>query len=113
MARISMPPRRCARLWAAGCLAGLLLGAPALAAMRCGSELISEGDSVVRLLEICGEPAIRNTGNSGFTEWVYNFGPSEFMIKVLIRNEQVVEFETLGKGYQQGEEPSRDRTPES
>jgi len=73
--------------------------------MRCGSELISEGDSVVRLLEVCGEPAVRNTSNDGFTEWVYNFGPAEFMTKVLIRNDQVVRFETLGKGYQQETEP--------
>jgi hypothetical protein len=76
--------------------------------MRCGSQLVSEGDSVVRLLEVCGEPAVRNTGNTGFTEWVYNFGPAEFMTKVLIRNEQVVGFETLGKGYPQETEPQPD-----
>lgn len=95
--------RRC--FAAAGVLAGLLLASPAFADMRCGSQLISEGDSVVRLLEVCGEPAVRNTGNTGFTEWVYNFGPAEFMTKVLIRNDQVVGFETLGKGYPQETEP--------
>jgi len=80
-------------------LVSLLLAAPAVADLRCGSQLIVEGDSVLKLREACGEPVLRDAGQVSDAEWTYNFGPTEFMVKVLIRDDQVIGFETLGKGY--------------
>ncbi len=72
---------------------------PAQAAMRCGTKLIDIGDSAIKLLEDCGEPAIGDTSNLDYGEWTYNFGPEKFMIKVQIVNGQVDIFQTLGRGY--------------
>lgn len=83
--------------------AGLLmaLAVPAAGAMRCGTELIAEGDSVVKLLEACGEPTIGDPALFlGTAEWTYNFGPNEFMMRVLIRDGQVERLEELGWGIE-------------
>ena len=40
-------------------LAGLLLPAPQAVALRCGSELIDEGDLKHEVLQACGEPISR------------------------------------------------------
>lgn len=83
-----------------GFVAGMMLvGGSAQAAMRCGTELVSEGDSVVKLLEYCGDPA---TGDPELyldtAEWTYNFGPNEFMYRVVIREGRVERIEELGRG---------------
>ncbi len=84
-----------------GAVAIVLLTAvlPAQAAMRCGTQLIDVGDSSIKLLEECGEPAIGDTSNLDYGERTYNFGPEEFMIKVQIVNGQVDIFQTFGRGY--------------
>lgn len=77
-------------------------GAGAHGALRCGTDLITEGDSVVKLLEACGDPA---TGNPDLyldtAEWTYNFGPNEFMYRVLIRDGAVERIEELDRGVVQ------------
>lgn len=85
-------------------LAALLLGAATAAhgALRCGTELVTEGDSVVKLLEACGDPT---TGDPDLyldtAEWTYNFGPEAFMYRVLIRDGAVERIEELGRGVVQ------------
>jgi hypothetical protein len=40
------------------CVATLLLSFPALAdSMRCGSRIVKDGDSIEKVLDVCGEPA--------------------------------------------------------
>lgn len=79
----------------------LLLAAPASvqAAMRCGTELITEGDTVLELLNACGEPTIgAPPGPVDRAEWTYNFGPDEFMMRVLIQDGKVERIEELDRG---------------
>lgn len=76
----------------------LLLNASVCAQMRCGSDLIFSGDSVIKLLEACGAPAIGDP-SLDFGKWTYNFGPHDFMVEVTIIDGKVERFETLGKGF--------------
>lgn len=86
---------------AAPCVAGALLLAagPAAAAIRCGTDLVDEGDSVIKLLEACGEPTLGDPAlYLGTAEWTYNFGPTGFITRVLIRDGRVERIEDLGRG---------------
>lgn len=104
-------------------MAGLALGlsTPAEAAMRCGTHLISEGDSAGELRRHCGEPTdvdqrtvfrapiIWRYGRpyqvpGGDVEvrvefWTYNFGPNKLMRRVKLEDGRVKEIETLSHGY--------------
>lgn len=67
-------------------------------ALRCGTELVSEGDRKIEVLKACGEPVLKdywdeetiafqgdNTvlmgekGTHTVEVWTYNFGPTRFM----------------------------------
>jgi hypothetical protein len=102
----------------------LLAAGPAAAeTMRCGDDLITEGDALARVLRLCGEPVdiqrsvelrepsywiggrlVRAAG--GWREvpieaWTYNFGPNSFMRRVRFEDGLVVAIETLGYGYRE------------
>ncbi|HUO68065.1 MAG TPA: DUF2845 domain-containing protein [Gammaproteobacteria bacterium] len=96
---------------------GLLAAAP-VNAMHCGSAVISNGDTVDKLLEFCGEPESVKTypivrtpvdpnGRvyHGFREelrveeWTYNFGPTQLMTKVRIEYGYVTDVRYLGYGH--------------
>lgn len=82
-----------------GAVALLLLASGAAdAQMRCGTELIVEGDAVAKLLATCGEPATGEL-DLDYGKWTYNFGPLEFMHEVTIADGKVVRIEKLGKGF--------------
>jgi hypothetical protein len=110
----SATPRRC---YPAFVLLALLAAAPAHA-MHCGSAVISNGDTVDKLLEFCGQPESVKTypivrtpidpnGRvyRGFREelrveeWTYNFGPSQLMTKVRIEYGYVTDVRYLGYGH--------------
>jgi hypothetical protein len=101
-----------------------VLSLPAAAdAMRCGSKLVRDGDTISKVRALCGEPAdIRRTYilrpplydyegrisyyGSGLVEvpveiWVYNFGPYKLMRRVRLVDGEVEEIETLGYGYRE------------
>ncbi len=81
-------------------LALLTATGTATAAMRCGNELISPGDSVLKLLNACGEPAYGDPAlYLGTAQWTYNFGPNEFMQRVYIQNGKVERINQLGYGF--------------
>jgi hypothetical protein len=105
-------------------LAALSLGmaAPSMAdSMRCGSNLIVDGDTAGKLRSRCGEPASisRRTvlrppilwvngralrvGHSALEvpveTWEYNFGPRRLIQRVRIEDGLVVAIDTLGYGY--------------
>jgi len=92
-------------------LAAWLIGGATAAhgALRCGTELVSEGDSVVKLLEACGEPT---TGDPSLfldrTDWVYNFGPEEFLYRVIIPDGDVERIEEPGRGVAEPVEGEED-----
>jgi len=105
----------------------LLLGVLAAAAaqagetLRCGNDLITEGDELARVRRLCGEPAdvqrstewraptlwidgrlVRAAGGDREVPveiWTYNFGPSRFMRRLRFEDGLVVEIESLGYGY--------------
>jgi hypothetical protein len=97
--------------------------------LRCGSRLISEGDTKEKLLDQCGEPtsvetweeerdylfptapydypgtfheygdAYRVRVRVRVEEWVYNHGPHRFMDYVRIENGRVSNIRSGGYGY--------------
>jgi hypothetical protein len=101
---------------------GLMAGSPAFASLRCGSKLVTEGDTSSEVAAKCGEPADVVKMSSVFRRpvlwvygrpqyigedyieipveaWVYNFGPNKFMRRLRFENGVVAEIETLGYGY--------------
>jgi hypothetical protein len=89
--------------------------------MRCGTHLITEGDTAGEMRRHCGAPAevdvktilrppvIWRHGRplhvaGGDIEvrvelWTYNFGPNQFMRRVRVEDGRVKDIETLGHGY--------------
>ncbi|GAB5993509.1 DUF2845 domain-containing protein [Aeromonas enteropelogenes] len=96
----------------ASATAALLATLPASAdAMRCKNALITEGDSTALMLLKCGEPMLReelsrNEENQfGYLvpvkygeRWTYNFGKSEFMRFVTVRNGIITDIENGPRG---------------
>ena len=92
-------------------LVGLLLGLSALnmahaQSMRCGSNLVVEGDKTVTLLTKCGQPLLVETiTRTAQTEqgeltqvkageqWTYDLGKGKFIQIVTIENGVVTEIE--------------------
>ena len=101
-------------------LAALLVPTVAFAdAMRCGSQLISEGDPIDKVLELCGEPQQRRrtwiqrpprfefggqeipfegTEDVPVDVWTYDFGSSRLMRRVRFVAGTVQSIETLEHG---------------
>jgi len=100
----------------------LLACAPAFAAFRCGSKLVSEGDTRSEVAAKCGEPAEVVAGRSVFRRpviwnygrpyyigddymevtvesWIYNLGPNKLMRRLRFQDGIVIEIETMGYGY--------------
>lgn len=100
----------------------LAFAAPASAdAMRCGSKLISTGDTRSKVQQMCGEPTDVQTRtilrrpfrnfhgrliyfDDGLIEipvevWTYNFGPYKLMRRVRFIDGMVDDIDTLGYGY--------------
>jgi hypothetical protein len=99
----------------------LLAASPAFA-FRCGTKLVSKGDTRDQVAAKCGEPTdivkmsslfrrptIWANGRpyylgDDFVEvqvqgWVYNLGPNKLMQKVIFEDGVVTDIETLGYGY--------------
>jgi Protein of unknown function (DUF2845) len=94
------------------CAVFLLCAATAGAdTMRCKKGIISTGDSDAVLLAKCGSPttvnpygSVENRGRSSadinrLEAWLYNFGPYEFMYRVILKNGIVTTIENLGPGF--------------
>jgi len=95
-------------------------------AMRCGSRLVTFGDTKSAVRSICGEPTDIQTRSilrrptydlngrtiffgDGYVEipveiWVYNFGPYKLMRQVRFVDGRVDEIETIGYGYHEKSE---------
>ena len=106
---------------AAVVILGLLACSPAFA-FRCGTKLVSEGDTRAEVLSKCGEPADKAAQRSVFRRpmiwahgrpyyigeeymevpvesWTYNLGPNKLMRRVRFEDGIVAQIETLGYGY--------------
>jgi hypothetical protein len=102
-------------------------------AMRCGSRLVSEGDTRSQVRALCGEPSDVQTRTilrrpyydfhgrivyygEGLIEipveiWTYNFGPYKLMRRVRFVDGEVEDIETLGYGYHEPEASGSDPDP--
>ncbi len=104
--------------------AALLLPASGLAladSFRCGTRLVTDGDSTDKVAALCGPPetversevwrrpllwhrgqpyyAGRDPVEVSVEYWVYNFGPHRLMRRLRFEDGLLVEVETLGHGY--------------
>ena len=101
-----------AMLWAQGAGAD---------AFRCGTRLVSDGDSADKVAALCGPPSdiqrheilrrpIQWYGGRPYymsyepqpvpvEYWIYNLGPSKLMRRLTFEDGLLVSVETLGHGY--------------
>jgi len=107
------------RLFAAACLVTLIPGVATADTMRCGSKLISEGDTQEKVLQYCGEPVEQKrtwivrqprfeVGGQEYPFegeeevpvdlWTYDFGPNKLMRRVRMVAGKVESIETLEHG---------------
>lgn len=92
--------------------------AAAAGSMRCEGRIIQEGALAAEVLGACGEPVYRDpwTLQSPHThllvvdteEWYYNFGSSQLLRLVKIRNGKVVDIDSDGYGYNDPPRPPCD-----
>jgi hypothetical protein len=87
--------------------------------MRCGSRIVKDGDTIDKVLDVCGEPVERErtwiqrapqyelggryysfpgTEDVPVDLWTYDFGPNKLMRRVRIVDGIVVSIVELGKG---------------
>src|SRR4051812_1071909 len=88
---------------ALACVAYLLVPSAHADILRCGSDLIEQGDSAARVIEKCGEPTSKTTleepiwsqgpngtvyqsGSAQAELWRYNFGSNKFPAVLKIRD---------------------------
>lgn len=97
---------------------------PALAALRCGSDLVTTGDSKLEVQKKCGEPFWRESRGAeeregvgsgrelrrfiDIDEWIYNFGPRQFLYHLTFENGRLVEIETGDYGFDPDRPDGRD-----
>jgi hypothetical protein len=96
-------------------------GSASADSFRCGTKLITDGDSTDKVEALCGPPSsiqrrevlhgntyYRNGrqyyGGYGVTEvliefWTYNRGPSKLMYRLRFEDGLLVDVDTLGHGY--------------
>jgi hypothetical protein len=108
--------------FAAVLVLGLLAASPAFAAFRCGTKIVTEGDTRSEVAAKCGEPTDVVTLQSLFRRptiwihgrphyighdfievpvenWIYNLGPNKLMRQIRFEGGVVAEIRTLGYGY--------------
>ena len=100
----------------------LLAASPSFAAIRCGTKLVTEGDTRSEVAAKCGEPTEVVTQKSvlrrpviwtngrpyfigeDFIEipveaWIYNLGPNKLMRRLRFEGGVLAQIESLGYGY--------------
>jgi hypothetical protein len=103
-------------------LVGLLLALPvgSAHALRCGTALVTAGDHKIDVLQKCGDPVSIDTRTAyqviqkhhkhhtvqrelvipiTIEEWIYNFGPRQFMRWLRFENGRLVKIRALQYGY--------------
>lgn len=67
--------------------------------MQCGTEIVSVGASRFDVKEKCGEPTSIEPGPGIDREqWIYNFGPTEFVYYLTFVNDTLDRIEVGGYG---------------
>ncbi|MCG6940350.1 MAG: DUF2845 domain-containing protein [Thiohalocapsa sp.] len=89
-------------------------------ALRCGTAVVSEGDSTMNLLRFCGQPTMKERQDRRILTrsydavrgiyvddyvtvpseiWTYNFGPRRFVQRITIEDGKIKQIESAGYGY--------------
>jgi len=83
---------------------GFLLADDALA-FRCGSEIVSKGDSVATLMARCGRPDHKdftvekyNGHWESIEKWYYDLGSNDFIYKMTVIDSMIVSIDIVGRG---------------
>ena len=99
-----------------GTLTLALACAPCAHALRCGNDLTHSGDYEFQIRARCGEPFwseshyrieafgskdLRVEREVRYTDWFYNFGTSQFMVRMQFRDGQLAAEEKLGRGVEE------------
>lgn len=67
--------------------------------MQCGDQVITVGASQFDVREKCGEPTSIELGSGyGTEQWIYNFGPTEFVYYLTFANGELERIEVGGYG---------------
>jgi hypothetical protein len=106
-------PRFSLRCASVAMVALLVLAAPALG-LRCGNNLVHEGDHVIEVLNKCGEPVWRERWEDEvidrrffdtlerqtvvMEEWLYDFGPTRLLHILRFRNSRLESIATGDRG---------------
>ena len=81
---------------------GALVRLPRAHALECGTQLVTEGDTVAHLLDACGEPQMQNRGfrrtrAPALETWTYDFGPTRDSVEITLRDGFVLAIHTIGR----------------
>lgn len=92
----------------------ILVSVPSSAAsLRCGNQLVSDGDSKLEVEMKCGPPAAKDSRTESqsvfergavrtivktIDEWTYNFGSTQLMQVVVFENGKVTDVKSAGRG---------------
>jgi len=96
-------------------------------AFYCGNHIISKKDTAAEVLIKCGPPSAsyswdessshahnavniekdrtiaahlsQRTKQSKYEEWIYNFGPNQFLYKLKFKNGKLIKIDTAGYGF--------------
>jgi len=67
--------------------------------MQCGTQIVTPGASPFEVREKCGEPTRIEPGPGiGREQWIYNFGPTEFVYYLTFVNGELERIEVGGYG---------------
>ncbi len=102
------------------------LGIRPVYALRCASQIVSEGNTTTQVLEKCGEPRLKNTEQKEILEpigndfrktfvpleyWVYDFGPSRLIQILEFQKDRLVKIESADYGPYQPKPEICQKTP--
>ena len=91
---------------------GAALAPPAAHAMRCGGNLVSEGDPAYRVREACGPPDYVKPlyrykdpdSDVGDELWYYNAGPNDLVRELRFRDGRLARIRTTDRGFREQRE---------
>ncbi len=94
----------------------MIVSVPPAEALRCGSDLVREGDPAYRVQRACGEPDWTRSWRPGYPAgdeiWHYNFGPNDLIRVMHFRDGRLRRIETAGRGFIEPDEPGACRPTE-
>jgi len=80
-------------------ISGIAAALDSAADMQCGDQVIAVGASQFNVREKCGEPTGIEPGPGyGTEQWIYNFGPTEFVYYLTFVNGTLERIEVGGYG---------------